>query len=174
MRSHIWQAWESRDSDRFLQVQSHALLRRGFGTSVPFIFLEKRAWKQHPNKQGKPDTIYSTLPTIKLISDSSKDWNGKSCKFYALPNVESHTPFQAYKTKTTSNTGTNLVHSNCTLRALSVFVAYFTCRTSFPRCQNYFRYDTPLLVVSQWGFMTTTHERQTVSVHNTIDREIFV
>ena len=32
---------ESRDSDRFLvntQVQSHALLRRGFGTSVPFIF----------------------------------------------------------------------------------------------------------------------------------------
>ena len=31
---------ESRDSDRFLvntQVQSHALLRRGFGTSVPFI-----------------------------------------------------------------------------------------------------------------------------------------
>ena len=32
---------ESRDSDRFLvntQVQSHALLRRGFGTSVPFMF----------------------------------------------------------------------------------------------------------------------------------------
>ena len=32
---------ESRDSDLFLvntQVQSHALLRRGFGTSVPFIF----------------------------------------------------------------------------------------------------------------------------------------
>ena len=31
---------ESRDSVRFLintQVQSHALLRRGFGTSVPFI-----------------------------------------------------------------------------------------------------------------------------------------
>ena len=31
---------ESRDSDRFLvntHVQSHALLRRGFGTSVPFI-----------------------------------------------------------------------------------------------------------------------------------------
>ena len=31
---------KSRDSDRFLvntQVQSHALLRRGFGTSVPFI-----------------------------------------------------------------------------------------------------------------------------------------
>ena len=31
---------ESRDSDRFLvntQVQLHALLRRGFGTSVPFI-----------------------------------------------------------------------------------------------------------------------------------------
>ena len=31
---------ESRDSDRFLvntQVQSQALLRRGFGTSVPFI-----------------------------------------------------------------------------------------------------------------------------------------
>ena len=31
---------ESRESDRFLvntQVQSHALLRRGFGTSVPFI-----------------------------------------------------------------------------------------------------------------------------------------
>ena len=33
---------ESRDSDRFLvntQVQSHALLRRGFGTSVPFMLL---------------------------------------------------------------------------------------------------------------------------------------
>ena len=33
---------ESRDSDRFLvntQVQSHALLRRGFGTAVPFIAL---------------------------------------------------------------------------------------------------------------------------------------
>ena len=32
---------ESQDSDLFLvntQVQSHALLRRGFGTSVPFIF----------------------------------------------------------------------------------------------------------------------------------------
>ena len=32
---------ESRDSDRFLvntQVQSHALLRRGFSTSVPFIY----------------------------------------------------------------------------------------------------------------------------------------
>ena len=31
---------ESRDSDRFLvnaHVQSHALLRRGFGTSGPFI-----------------------------------------------------------------------------------------------------------------------------------------
>ena len=31
---------ESRDNDRFLvntQVQSHALLRRGFSTSVPFI-----------------------------------------------------------------------------------------------------------------------------------------
>ena len=31
---------ESRNSDRFLvntQVHSHALLRRGFGTSVPFI-----------------------------------------------------------------------------------------------------------------------------------------
>ena len=31
---------ESRDGVRFLintQVQSHALLRRGFGTSVPFI-----------------------------------------------------------------------------------------------------------------------------------------
>ena len=31
---------ESRDSDRFLvntQVQSHALLRRGFGTLVAFI-----------------------------------------------------------------------------------------------------------------------------------------
>ena len=36
---------ESRDSDRFLvntQVQSHALLRRGFGTSVPFIGLGTR------------------------------------------------------------------------------------------------------------------------------------
>ena len=34
---------ESRDSDRFLvntQVQSHALLCRGFGTSVPFICYE--------------------------------------------------------------------------------------------------------------------------------------
>ena len=33
---------ESRDSDRFIvntQVQSHALLRRGFGTSVPFIVM---------------------------------------------------------------------------------------------------------------------------------------
>jgi len=31
---------QSRDGDRFLvntQVQSHALLRRGFGTSVPFL-----------------------------------------------------------------------------------------------------------------------------------------
>ena len=36
---------ESRDSVRFLintQVQSHALLRRGFGTSVPFILT--RTW----------------------------------------------------------------------------------------------------------------------------------
>ena len=34
---------ESRDSDRFLvntQVRSRALLRRGFGTSVPFIITE--------------------------------------------------------------------------------------------------------------------------------------
>ena len=32
---------ESRDCDQFLvntQVQSHALLRRGFGTSVPFMY----------------------------------------------------------------------------------------------------------------------------------------
>ena len=37
-----WQAGESRVSDRFLvntQVQSHALLRRGFCTSMPFIKL---------------------------------------------------------------------------------------------------------------------------------------
>ena len=37
-------AWESRDSDRFLvntRVQSHALLRRGFGTSVPFIITKE-------------------------------------------------------------------------------------------------------------------------------------
>ena len=37
---------ESRDSDRFLvntQVQSHALLRQGFGTSVPFIFRSNEA-----------------------------------------------------------------------------------------------------------------------------------
>ena len=36
---------ESRDSIRFLintQVQSHTLLRRGFGTSVPFIYICKR------------------------------------------------------------------------------------------------------------------------------------
>ena len=36
---------ESRDSVRFLintQVQSHTLLRRGFGTSVPFIYICKR------------------------------------------------------------------------------------------------------------------------------------
>ena len=35
---------ESRDSDRFLvntQIQSHALLHWGFGTSVPFIFVAK-------------------------------------------------------------------------------------------------------------------------------------
>ena len=39
---HMASMRESRDSDRFLvdtQVQSHALLRRGFGTSVPFIDL---------------------------------------------------------------------------------------------------------------------------------------
>ena len=37
---HMASIRESRDSDGFLvntQVQSHALLRRGFGTSVPFI-----------------------------------------------------------------------------------------------------------------------------------------
>ena len=37
---HVAGVKESRDSDRFLvntQVQSHALLHRGFGTSVPFI-----------------------------------------------------------------------------------------------------------------------------------------
>ena len=36
---------ESQDSDRFLvntqEIQSHAVLRRGFGTSVPFIFLSR-------------------------------------------------------------------------------------------------------------------------------------
>ena len=37
MCMHMASMRESRDSDRFLQVQSHALLRRGFGTSVPFI-----------------------------------------------------------------------------------------------------------------------------------------
>ena len=39
-RMHMASMRESRDGDRFLvntQVQSHALLRRGFGTSVPFI-----------------------------------------------------------------------------------------------------------------------------------------
>ena len=41
---HMASMIESRDSDRFLvntQVQSHALLRRGFGTSVPFIWSSK-------------------------------------------------------------------------------------------------------------------------------------
>ena len=39
---HMASMRESRDSDRFLvnsQVQSHALLRRGFGPSVPFIIV---------------------------------------------------------------------------------------------------------------------------------------
>ena len=39
-RMHMASMKESRDSDPFLvntQVQSHALLHRGFGTSVPFI-----------------------------------------------------------------------------------------------------------------------------------------
>ena len=39
-RMHMASMRESRDSVRFLintQVQSHTLLRRGFGTSVPFI-----------------------------------------------------------------------------------------------------------------------------------------
>ena len=39
-RMHMASMRESRDSDRFLvntQVQSHALLRRRFGTSLPFI-----------------------------------------------------------------------------------------------------------------------------------------
>ena len=39
---HMASMKESRDSVRFViktQVQSHALLRRGFGTSVPFIVL---------------------------------------------------------------------------------------------------------------------------------------
>ena len=38
---HMASIRESRDSVRFLvntQVQSHALLHQGFGTSVPFIF----------------------------------------------------------------------------------------------------------------------------------------
>ena len=41
-RMHMASMRESRHSDRFLvntQVQSHALLHRGFGTSVPFILL---------------------------------------------------------------------------------------------------------------------------------------
>ena len=40
---------ESRDSDQFLvntQVQSHALLHRGFGTSVPFITLDTQVFQK--------------------------------------------------------------------------------------------------------------------------------
>ena len=43
---HMASMGESRDSDRFLvntQIQSHALLRRGFGTSVPFIVMVIKA-----------------------------------------------------------------------------------------------------------------------------------
>ena len=37
-RMHMVSMRESQDSDQFhAQVQLHALLRRGFGTSVPFI-----------------------------------------------------------------------------------------------------------------------------------------
>ena len=45
-RMHMASMRKSRDSDQFLvntQVQSHALLRRGFGTSVPFIV--NMAWR---------------------------------------------------------------------------------------------------------------------------------
>ena len=57
---------ESRDSDRFLvntQVQSHALLRRGFGTSVPFIMIG--------------DTVCMSLNTINMTSplrQSPESW----------------------------------------------------------------------------------------------------
>ena len=37
MCMHMARMRESQDSDRFLQVQSHTLLHRVFGTSVPFI-----------------------------------------------------------------------------------------------------------------------------------------
>ena len=38
-RMHMASIQGSRDSLVSTQVQSHALMRRGFGTSVPFIFL---------------------------------------------------------------------------------------------------------------------------------------
>ena len=46
---HMASMRESRDSDQFLvntQVQSHALLCRGFGTSVPFIAIATEAFSQ--------------------------------------------------------------------------------------------------------------------------------
>ena len=45
MRMHMASMRVTRDGDRFLQVQSHALLRRGFGTSVPFIVIGKKCSK---------------------------------------------------------------------------------------------------------------------------------
>ena len=70
-RMHMASMRESRDSDRFLvntQVQSHALLRRGFDTSVPFIVLVAIAVLKTA-KESK-DIFPATTATVKHFENS--------------------------------------------------------------------------------------------------------
>ena len=69
-RMHMASMRESQDSDRFLvntQVQSHALLRRGFGTSVPFIVLVAIAVLKTA-KESK-DIFPATTATVKTLRE---------------------------------------------------------------------------------------------------------
>ena len=62
---------ESRDSDQFLvntQVQSHALLRRGFGTSVP-------SFRNHPFEHSLESAKHNSSPVdSRYIAPAVSAW----------------------------------------------------------------------------------------------------
>ena len=63
---HMASMRESRDSDRFsnTHVQSHALLRRGFGTSVPFIAVSVGGAQSFTGVSLTSPTLYSELECL--------------------------------------------------------------------------------------------------------------
>ena len=103
-----WQAWESRDSDWFLvntQVQSHALLRQGFGTILPFINKVVVQSIQTHGHQTVPDcckvecfTVYECLHHDSWVCLFYCKWSPQNHPWHCGPPGLSSPLLQAIKT----------------------------------------------------------------------------